>query len=153
MSWNVYRKILNVLLQNLMREHFEISILKLISQKLTKKLIWNSVCFLFSKSRIWSIKIIKLWQLIWPFQNGDFASSISILNFLTFRDGDSASSFIWYDGSYRMRKETIFFFFVNCVISQIISHQKLKNMEFCGKNLIHNFLLNFADVKVIYFDS
>ena len=46
----------------------------------------------------------------------------------------------------RMRKEMKLF--VNCVIS----HQKLKNMEFRGNNLIRDFLLNFASVKVIYFD-
>ena len=49
------------------------------------------------------------------------------------------------------RKETKLF--VNSVISQVISHQKLKNMEFHGKNLIHDFLLNSANVEVIYFDS
>ena len=67
MSWNFYRKILNVLLQNLMRmEHFQICILKLlkklISRKLMERLNWNFVCSLFSKSYIHSIKIMKVWQ-------------------------------------------------------------------------------------------
>ena len=43
--------------------------------------------------------------------------------------------------------------YIKCVILQVISHQKLKNMEFHEKNLIHDFLFNFANVKVIYFDS
>ena len=50
-----------------------------------------------------------------------------------------------------MRKETKLF--VNCIISLVISHKKLENMEFHGKDLIHDFLLNFVNVKVIYFDS
>ena len=54
------------------REHFEIFILKLIkniSQKLIDQLNWCFVCNLFSKSNIYSTKIIKFWQLIWQFQN------------------------------------------------------------------------------------
>ena len=43
MSWNFYRKILNVLLQNLMRmEHFEIYILKLIKFYI---LFWSDVIY------------------------------------------------------------------------------------------------------------
>ena len=59
--------------------------------------------------------------------------------------------FIWYDASYRMWKEAKLF--VNCIISRVISHQKLKNIEFLGKNFIRDFLLNFTNVKVIYFFS
>ena len=86
---------------------------------------------------------------------------ISILGSLTFRDGDLASSISILEhfematprhGLYDItRKETKLF--VNCNISQVISHQKLKNMEFRGKKFISDFLLNFANVKVIYFES
>ena len=34
----------------------------------------------------------------------------------------------------------------------LILHQKLKKMEFRGKNLIYDFLLNFTNLKIIYFD-
>ena len=55
-------------------------------------------------------------------------------------------------GLYDMMREEIKLF-VNCIISRVILHQKLKNMEFCRKNLIRDFLLNFVNVKVIYFES
>ena len=50
MSWNFYRKILNVLIQDPMHMwHFEICILnlikKLISRKLMDQLKWNFVCY------------------------------------------------------------------------------------------------------------
>ena len=74
MSKNFYRKMLNVLLQNVMRmEHFEIYILKLIKKLISRKLIdqlnSNFVCSPFLKSWLCSIKIIRFWQLIWQFQN------------------------------------------------------------------------------------
>ena len=61
MSWNVYRQILNALLQNLMRMgYFEIYIIKLIKKLISRKLMgqlnWNFVCFLFSKSNITVLK-------------------------------------------------------------------------------------------------
>ena len=65
MCWNLYRNILNVLLQNLIGlEHFEICALKLIkiliSRKLIDQLNYNFVFSLFLLRRIHSRKIIKL---------------------------------------------------------------------------------------------
>ena len=37
--------------------------------------------------------------------------------------------------------------FVNCIISRVISHQKLKSMEFPGKNLIGDFFIEFHERK------
>ena len=61
MSWNFYRKVLNVFLQNPMcMKHFEICILKLILRKLIDQLNWNFVFSLFLWCRMHSRKIIKL---------------------------------------------------------------------------------------------
>ena len=46
-----------------------------------------------------------------------------------------------YDASYRTKAETKLF--VKSIISRVILHQKLKNMEFRGKNLIHDFFVEF----------
>ena len=54
------------------------------------------------------------------------------------------------DASYRTQTKTKLF--AKYFILRVISHQKLKNMEFRGKNFIHDILLNFTNVKIIYFD-
>ena len=49
MSWNFYRKIFNILIQNLMwMEHFEICILKLIKKLISWKLIDQIELILYS---------------------------------------------------------------------------------------------------------
>ena len=43
---------------------FTLKLIKIFSLKLMDQLNWNFVCYLFSKSNIYSIKIIKFWQLM-----------------------------------------------------------------------------------------
>ena len=85
MSWKFYRKILNVVLQNLIRtNHFEIclSIKILIFRKLIDEFNWNSVCFRFSESIICSVKIAKFWQSMWQFQITTLFSPVSFNNLI-----------------------------------------------------------------------
>ena len=68
------RILMMMMRKNLMRmEHFDICILKLYKKLISQTDSTEILCTLFSKSRIYSIKIIKFWKLIWQFQNSAYS--------------------------------------------------------------------------------